>query len=288
MYGAFRLAILAARVIPRRVSYAIAMGLGILAYYAWRGGRRRSVQNLTHVTGGDVARARRLARRSFGLYLVYLVDFFRFFGTPSGEIERRSDIAESLWTWVEERRQGRGIVFMTLHFGNWDLGAAVMALQGFPISAIADEFSNRRVNELVRGSREYLGMKIIPVGRVGPGILRALQNNDVVAMLVDIPDGEHGVEVEFFGSTIRVPDGPARIALRAGSSVVAVTLPRPGRWSDRVTADVAAVAFEPTGDREHDVQALMQEVFRHLEGLVRRHPEQWYIFRNLWVADRTR
>src|SRR5690606_4906571 len=122
--------------------------------------------------------------------------------------------------------------------------------------------------------------------RVGPGILRALRNDDVVAMLVDIPQPEGGVRVEFFGSTISVPDGPARIALRAGSSVVAATLPRLARWSDQVGADIAPVTFHPTGDAERDVQALTQQVFHALEGLVRQHPEQWYIFRNLWLADR--
>ncbi len=286
LYLAFRVAIFLTRVVPLRVSYAVGRAVGIAGYYAWPGGRRRSVQNMLRVTGGDLREARRLARRSFANYVVYLVDFFRFFSTDAREVQRRAVVPEPVWDRLRQERRGSGIVFMTMHFGNWDLGAAILALQGFPISAIADEFKNSRLNRLIMGSREHLGMKVIPVGRVGPGIMRALRNDDVVAMLVDIPQPEGGVQVEFFGSTISVPDGPARIALRAGSSVVAATLPRLARWGDQVGADIAPVAFQPTGDAERDVQALTQQVFHALEGLVRRHPEQWYIFRNLWLADR--
>ncbi|MEX1021565.1 MAG: lysophospholipid acyltransferase family protein [Dehalococcoidia bacterium] len=285
-YGAFRATIFVLRGIPLRISYGIARGAGALAYYAWPGGRRRCIQNMRRVAGGDARRARSLARRSFGNYLVYLVDFFRFFGTDAREVDRRVTYAPDLWERLRDRRRGKGIVFMTIHLGNWDMGAALLARNGFPISAIADEFPNERLNRFVIGSREHLGMKVIPAGRMGPGILRALANDDVVAMLVDVPQREGGVAVEFFGATVRVPDGPARIALRAGSSVVAATVPRVTRWSDRVAAVIAPVEFTPTGEQERDVQALTQAVFRNLEDLVRRDPAQWYIFRNLWVADR--
>jgi len=45
------------------------------------------------------------------------------------------------------------------------------------------------------------------------------------------------------------------------------------------------VSYEPTGDTDHDVRALTQAIFTALEAMVRRHPEQWYIFRSLWVDE---
>lgn len=288
LFLAFRAAVLLSRVVPLRVSYAIARGAGLLAYFAWAGGRRRCIQNMLRVVDGDQRAARRAARRSFSNYVVYLVDFFRFFSTNAEDITRRVAIDEQMWGRLREHRSGRGIVFLTIHFGNWDLGAAVLALNGFPISAIADRFRNERMDRLIMASREHLGMRVIPAGRTGPGIVRALRSNDVVAMLVDIPQMDDGVHVQFFGDTISVPAGPARIALRAGSSVVAAVLPRLRRWSDEVGVEFAPVRYEATGDTDHDVQALTQQVFAYLEGVVRRHPDQWYIFRNLWVADAAR
>ena len=286
MYVAFRFGALLTRAIPLRVSYAVARGAGWLAYLVWAGGRRRCVANMLRVTGGDAAEARRLARQSFGNYLVYLVDFVRFLRTDAAEVNRR--VAWDGWAGLQAERRGNGIVFVTMHFGNWDLGAAILAQKGFPISVIADTFENEPVNRLVIGSREHLGMKVIPAERMGPGILRALRGNNVVAVLIDIPQPSDGVEVEFFGERIAVPDGPARIALRAGASVMAATLPRVDPWGDTVTVDVAPVPFTPSGDQEADVRGLTQAVFRQLEQFVRRDPSQWYIFRSLWVADLAR
>ena len=271
-------------VIPLRVSYALARSGGCAAYWLWRGGRRRCIDNMRHVTGGDEHAARGYARQSFGNYAVFLIDFLRSMRTTPEAARDR--VTFENWDELECLRSGNGIVFVTMHLGNWDLGASALALAAFPLTAVADSFNNPRVDQFVRASREHLGMTVLPASRMGTGILRALRRNDVVALLADVPaPAGRGIEVDFFGDAIRVHDGIARIALRTGASVVAATLPREDPWSDRVEAWIEPVAFEPTGDSERDVQVLTQAIFERLESLVRRHPDQWYIFRHLWTAD---
>ncbi|MDA1003178.1 MAG: lysophospholipid acyltransferase family protein [Chloroflexi bacterium] len=282
-YLAFRTATLIAGVLPVAVSYALARAVGTLAYLAWTGGRKRCTDNMRHVAGGDERLARRYARRSFANYAVYIVDFFRLPSASAAEIEALVDFDG--WDTIEQRRSGQGVVFVTMHFGNWDLGAAILGVSGIPVAVIADRFANPRLNDLILGTRERLGLTIIRADRVGPGILRALRRNEIVAVLADIPEHERPVEVEFFGATIAVSDGPARIALRAGSSVVTATVRRINPWSARVTGHLAPVAFEPSGETDRDVRELTQALFSHLEQHVRRDPTQWYIFRHLWVAD---
>ncbi len=286
LYLAFRAASLVLRLLPIRVGYAVARAGGTAAYAAWPGGRRRCIDNMRHVSGGDERLARRYARRSFANYAVYLVDFLRLASTTPDEVRQRVLFDE--WDTLQACRSGHGIVFVTMHFGSWDLGAAILALNGFPIAVIADRFRNERLNRLVLGSREHLGMTIIPADRMGPGILRALRRNDVVAVLADIPAPERGVKVEFFGGTVAVSDGPARLALRTGASVVVGALPRIARWTDRVAGVIAPVAFTATGETEADVRTLTQAIFAHMEQVIRRYPDQWYIFRHLWVADAAR
>ena len=281
-YIAFQIGALLARYTPLAVSYAIARAIGVLTFYAWPGGRRRCIQNMLHVTGGDMRRAQRLARTSFANYLVYLVDFFRLTMAEPHEIGGR--VRFDRWHEIETERRGNGVIFVTVHFGNWDLGAAALAQQGFPVLAIADTLPDARVDRRVRASREHIGLHLIPVGRAGPGMLRALRENSVLAILIDIPT-PGGIEVEFFGAPVAVSDGPARIALRAGASVMAAVLPRLSPWSDTVGAEVVTIHYEPTGDTERDVLGLTQALFRQFEAFIRLHPEQWYIFRNLWPGD---
>lgn len=273
-----------ANIVPLRVSYAVARAAGTLTYWVWAGGRRRCIANMRHVTGGDEALARHYARRSLGNYAVFLIDFLRSMHSTPEDTRRR--VIFDRWQDLEALRDGNGIVFVTMHVGNWDLGAAALALEGFPITVVADSFDNPRVDRLVRDSREHLGMTVLAANRMGPGIVRALRRNEVIAALADVPAPEGGgVDVEFFGDTIRVHDGIARIALRTGASVVAATLPRHAPWSDRVEGLIEPVPFDPTGDADVDVQALTQAIFNRLEGMVRQQPDQWYIFRHLWTGD---
>ena len=273
-----------ANALPLRVSYTLARGAGTAAYWLWFGGRRRCAANMLHVTAGDEGLAKRYARQSFGNYAVFLIDFLRSMKSTPEDTRRRVIFDD--WDQLHAQRSGHGIFFVTMHLGNWDLGAAALALAGFPITVVADSFNNPRVDELVRSSREHLGMTVLAAERMGPGILRALRRNDVIAALADVPARNGaGVEVQFFGETIRVHDGIARIALRTGASVVVGTLPRQHPWHDDVEAWIEPVPFTATGDRDDDVQALTQAIFDRLETMVRRRPDQWYIFRHLWTAD---
>ncbi len=274
---------LAARRLPLKVSYAIARGGGNVAYWLWPGGRRRCQEHMLRVCSGDRRAARRAARRSFGNYGLFLVDFLRQLTASPDETAARLRFSE--WQRIHDLRSGNGIVFVTMHFGNWELGAAALALAGFGVSVVADQFGSPALNELVQRSRRHLGMTVIPSGRVGPGVLRALRRNDALASLADVPPAEgQGVAVDFCGARLLVPDGAARLALHAGAPVVVALLPRRRPWSEVVEAWIEPIAFTPSGQTEEDAGRLTQEIFRRLEGLVRRAPEQWYIFRRLPLA----
>jgi len=285
LYWAFIIGTTLARVVPVRLSYAIARLVGYGVYYAWPGGRRRCVQNMRHVTGGDEAAARRVARASLANYVVYLVDFFRLTSSTRSALDARAR-SES-WERGARERTGNGIVVMTMHFGNWDMGATLIARSGVPVTAIADRLANARVNDFVVASRRHLGMTIVPADRMGPALMRALRRDEAVAVVVDVPTPA-GIPVTFFGETILVPDGAARIALRSGALIVAGLVRRVQPWAEDVEADASIIPFTPTGDTDADVRALTQTVFTHFEDGIRRYPEQWYVFRNLWPADAAR
>jgi lauroyl/myristoyl acyltransferase len=237
---------------------------------------------MLHVTGGDLALARQYARASFAHYGTYLIDFLRVGTLTRESIAHAIDFDD--WALLEGARAGQGIVFVTLHFGNWDLAGAAIA-QHMPLTVIADTFGNPALDRVVVSARRRLGMEIIAAERPGPEVLRALGRNNVLAALADIPRREGGVRVEFFGAPLDAPDGIARIALRAGAAVIVGGAWRKTPLATRYDAAVEAVEYRPTGDRVADVQGLTQAMMHALERLVRRAPDQWYIFRSLWPED---
>ena len=177
----------------------------------------------------------------------------------------------------------RGVIGITLHFGNWDMGAAGLAAYGYPVNVIAETFPYPRMNALVQGSRRHLGMKVVPIQKLGPGIIRALRRGEILALLIDVPEPGGTVSVDFFGAPIEVPAGPARIALRTGARVMPAVLLRVRGEEDKIRPIVDFdLKYEKTGDEEEDVRRLTQQIMSSLERLIRHDPDQWFIFHPLW------
>ena len=285
VYWCFRLIIFLGRLVPTRVGYVVAPIIADVCYIFYRGGRRGLYENLGRVLGTSDRRVLgRVARRSLRNFSKYVVDFIHFYVMTPEDIRRRiifNDF-ERLNAAVAE---GRGIIFVTLHFGNWDMGAAGLAAYGYPVDAIAETFELPRMNELVQGYRRQLGVNIIPMERIGPGVLRALRRGHILALLIDVPAPGPSVAVDFFGARAEVPAGPARLALRTGARVIPAVLARePGR--DEIIRPILDfdLHFEPTGDEERDVRELTQQIMSSLERFIRQYPDQWFMFRPMWPA----
>lgn len=285
VYWLFRLTILVMRPFPLRVGYAIAAAVASICYYFFRRHRRALNDNLARVLASDDRRyIDRLARRAFRNFGRYVVDFIHFPAVSRDEIRGR--VAFDQWEDLNEvARSGRGVVIVTLHFGNWDLGAAALAAYDYPINAIVDTFRYPAMDRLVRGSREKLGMKVIPMNRVGPRVFRALRRAEMLAMLVDVPAPEFTITVPFFGAPAEVSSAPARIALRTGAWVVPAVVVR-GPEDPTVIRPIIDVSlrYQPTGNEEEDVRNLTALVMASLERNIRRYPDQWFIFRRVWNA----
>ncbi|HEY8489551.1 MAG TPA: lysophospholipid acyltransferase family protein [Dehalococcoidia bacterium] len=270
--------------LPLRLAYLIASLLGDCAYYVWREGRLSAKANMARVLRAQDARAvSRAARQSFRNYLKYLVDFMRFPRLSSQEVRER--VLYDEWHHLDRAlEQGKGIILVTAHFGNWDLGAAAVAARGYKLNVIAESFSYPPLNQEIQGARAKLGMNIIPLERAGVSMIRALRRNELLALLIDRPAPGNGVTVTFFGEPVSVPAGPARLALRTGAKVIPVVLARARGFSDRVLGILdPTIDFEPSGDEARDIASLTGRIMASLERMMARYPEQWYMFRRLWT-----
>jgi len=286
VYWIFRLIIFIGRPFPVRVGYFVAPIIADICYLFYGSGRRALYQNLSRVLGTSDRRVLgRVARRSIRNFSKYVVDFIHFYTMSPEDIRRRIvfDDFERVDAAVAE---GKGIIFVTLHFGNWDMGAAGLAVYGYPVDAIAETFELPQMNDLVQGYRRHLGVNIIPMERVGPGVLRALRRGDILALLIDVPAPGASVEVEFFGALAEVAAGPARLALRTGARVIPAVLARePGH--DELIRPILDfdVRFQPSGNEEQDVRELTQQTMSSLERFIRQYPDQWFMFRPMWPAS---
>lgn len=282
-YWVIRLCGFLAAVLPMWVSYAIGQGLGLLVYFAWGALRNRTIANMRRVLGEGTEEEplRRTARAAVLNYFKYLVEFLRFPSLAGEDIERLID--SSGWENVDRALQGgKGAIFISVHLGNWDIAGAMIAQQGYPTNIVVESFKPERLNRLIQHHRLEKGIKIIPLEGGARQMLRALRQNEVLCLLIDRPVGSAGVVVEFCGGFIRIPAGAATLALKTGAKLL------PGylvRRPDNTFVGTIAPPIEPvsTGDGVRDVQVITQKMMKALETWVKQYPEQWHMFRPMWV-----
>jgi KDO2-lipid IV(A) lauroyltransferase len=263
------------------------------SYLGWRSKRIVTQQNMAQVTGLPVhdPRVRYLAYASWRNYGRYAADFLSFAHVDASMIEPRTlDLTRGAGGWLEYVKQalqsGRGALFVTSHFGNWDMAGAMMA-RHVRISAVAETFSDQKLNELVQNQRREKGIEIIPMESSARRILRALHGNQFVGIVFDrpMPVGE-GIPVRFFGRKTYVPAGTATLAIKSGAAIM------PGYFWYGHHNHFYIRAFPPIFPRQAkgeeqagEVARLTQYLFDTMEEVVREWPTQWYMFRPFWPLE---
>jgi KDO2-lipid IV(A) lauroyltransferase len=276
--GTFIMGFVPASVAYRLVAWTTPLVLQLFA----RGYLRRATDNMRQVLGphADPRDARKLTLEAFANYARYMVDLVRL-----PHIQPR-ELIESIridgWEHVETAYTlGKGVVFATGHIGNWDMAGAAFAARGRPVSALVETLKPARWNERVQRTRDAAGVKAIPIENGLREMLAALRKQEGLAVLVDRPLESEGVAVTFFGKPTRVPGGAATLALRTGSPVVPAALVRdPGGHGY-----LAHIGPPIVGQKGDDASQVMQRIMSWLEGIIRRYPDQWFMFRQMWPSS---
>ncbi len=286
LYWLWRLGMLLVGLVPRRLSHAAAGWLGTAGYYLMPRRRRIAQNNFSHVLhqSSDHAQVRRVARESFRNYARLLRDVMIYPSMPHAEIESRVTFLQPEY-FEQAIARGKGTLVVTAHYGNMDIASAMVAMRFKPITLISETLKPRPLMDYIVQMRRKNNVLMYEYDRAPRRVLEALRRNEFVGMMMDVGVTHHfdlqTVELDFFGARTRFIAGPAQVALLTGATIiVGSTYNGPDA---RVFVDVTEPYIAtPTGDRARDMQIIMQEVGRRLEQLIRKRPEQWYIFRPMW------
>ncbi|MCX8156320.1 MAG: lysophospholipid acyltransferase family protein [Verrucomicrobiae bacterium] len=279
---AWRTGRLAARRLPRRAALGLARVMGT-AWWAVVPQRRRAVvANLLPVTGSLPA-ARRCARRLFAEFACKLVDLWRF---ESG-LDTAGLFAE-LQGWehvLTVQKEGRGMLLVSPHLGNWELGAPLLASRGVKLTVITRS-EPAGLTPLREKARAQWGIQTVVVGDGAFGfveVIRHLENGACVALLVDRPAPESAVTVQLFGRPFAASVAPAELARASGCAILPTTIVRTPAGYRGMAA--LPVPYERAALRHPEArQALTQRIMDVLAPVIAAHPEQWFHFAPLWPS----
>jgi len=281
-FWAWRVGAALAQRLPESVSYPAAVVGGEIAYLVWITRRRIAKENFAVVLDlpahhRDVAR---VARRSFRNFAKYLLEIMRFPRLNDGDLERKViDDPRSRAHLREARAHGRGLIFVSMHIGNFEMGGARIADE-MPLNVIADELENQRLMDLLVTNRLHHNVKLLPSEGAVRQVLQALRRNEMVGLMMDLGPRAHElghVEATFFDRRTKFPTAAANLARVSGAPIVVAAVMR---QRDNTFRGIALQPIFVAGKQEieHATQAIVQS----LEQLVRTDPDQWYMFRPMW------
>ncbi len=285
MYALYRTGYFIAMTFPLPISYGLARIVAGLCYYACAKDRRAIIENIRTITGGRETpkRLRGMAKEVYRNFAGYLVDFFRFSKIDKKYVERFVKF-EGIQYLDEALKHGKGVIALSAHIGNWELGGAVLGAIGYPVSAVALTHSDKRIDDFF--TRQRLAGKMRPI-QIGPSLkecYRVLKSNQVLGLLGDRDFTNNGLTADFFGKPTLFPRGPSVFAYRLGAPLVPTLVTRQPDNTFRMSFEPPIYADQGKPEEEA-VGELARKCAGIIESYVKKYPTQWYIFRDMWKKD---
>lgn len=268
--------------LPRPLARGVGILIGGLVYHLHPRLRRVGLRNLELAFPKKPPKERRKILRavyvSLGRLLAEVCLFPRYTQANASQVAVYQGFEN--FEAAEERR--RGVLFLTGHFGGWEIGSFFHSLMGHPMQIVVRPLDNPYVDALVARYRGLHGNTMIGKQEFARGLIAAVRANATVGILMDTNmTPPQGVFVDFFGIPACTASGLARVALHTGAAVVpAFTIWDPVLRKYRVEFD-RAMDLVRTGDNEADTVANTALFTKVIEEYVNRYPDQW-----LWVHRR--
>ncbi|HXJ56161.1 MAG TPA: lysophospholipid acyltransferase family protein [Verrucomicrobiae bacterium] len=256
------------------------------AYWLACASRRRVVfQNVLPALHGDQQAAAITTRELFQQFALKLTDLWRY---ESGLAIY--DLFHNLTGWEhfqQAQAHGRGVLILTIHLGNWEFGAPLLTERGVKLQVITGPEPQAELTAVRQSARARWGIETLALGGdpfAAVQVIRRLEANNAVALLMDRPPAPTAVRVKLFGQPIDASISAAELARASGCALLPVYLPRAIRG---YTAQILPeIPYERPALRDRQARLdLTQRILAAFEPAIRLYLNQWYHFVPIWPSE---
>src|SRR3954469_22618787 len=226
----WKVAVAVARRLPHFLLCRLSGHAGKL-YWLFCPSRRRVVfKNVLPALYGDARAARITTRELFQQFGIKLADLWRY---ESGLSIYNLFHSLNGWEHFEvAQKRGRGVLLVTIHLGNWEFGAPLLTQRGVKLQVITLAEPQARLTEIRQAARARWGIETLALGDnpfAAVEIIRRLEENNAIALLMDRPPSQTAVPVTLFGRRFSASISAAELARASGCAILPVYLPRTSR-----------------------------------------------------------
>ena len=256
---------------------AFGRALGSLGWKLARRDRRRTLEHLSIAFPGQAAtELARLGRASFRHFGAMLAECLWLRSRGPEEVSRRVEIVG--WEEVERlRSEGRPILMVSAHCGNWEMLHAAVNARGLGMAVVVREVEEGVLQRLLQDLRTRFGTPTILRGTrsAGRALLRSIRSGGALGIMLDQDTNVDGVWVSFFGKPAWTAVGAAEIAARGNVGTIPAFIERRPDGSHRLS-------IERELELPPDPVAATQAMTACIESQIRRVPEQWVWMHRRW------
>lgn len=270
--------------LPETPGRALAVGIGLASWHAWRSERRRLEDCVNRVyfrlNRPLPAPVHDIVRQAFVHYALVGYELLIFPRLTAAELAQKVTLhnTENISAALEK---GRGVIMTLPHIGNWELLGAALAHAGYPLHSFFLAQKEDELGGLLDHFRGYSGITLYDRDRGGIKALKALRHGNILGMIADQDGANNGVYMNFLGHWISMPAGPANWSLKTGATLMPLYALRQGNSAHYDGYMLPAIESRETGTHSQQVIARTLRLSRWMEELILRHPQQY-----LWFYDR--
>ena len=257
------------------------------AYWLGCPGRRRVVlENLLPALHGDRQAAGITTRELFQQFAFKIADLWRYESGLS-----IYNLFHDLTGWEHLQKaqdKKRGVLLLTVHLGNWEFGAPLLTQRGVKLQVITLAEPQARLTEIRQAARARWGIETLALGDdpfASIEIIRRLEENQAVALLMDRPPAATSARVTLFDKPFLASLSAAELARASGCALLPVYLPRTRQGYVAHILPEISYDRRALGNREARTR-LTQQIMSAFEPAIRLYLNQWYHFVPIWPGEK--
>ncbi|MCK5186078.1 MAG: lysophospholipid acyltransferase family protein [Deltaproteobacteria bacterium] len=272
------------RLLPLNISMLLGKSIANVFYLIDRKHRKIAYENLRNAYGEELSdfQKRKIIRRCYQHLASVAIDFVKLPRKINRSNWKKHFEVEGLEFARNARKEGKGIIFVSGHIGNWEVLGCAMDFIFYPMHSIAKHMKNPFIDRSYKKLREYAGQKVIFTRNASRAMLKALKNNEMLGVLVDQNSRKNSIFVDFFGQKAATTRGVATLSLKTGAPIIMLFSRRiDGRYRFKISFS-KPIQIENTGDLEKDILSLTQKYTTIIESRIREHPHEWLWMHRRW------
>ena len=271
------------RITPRGLMHFFAKGLAFFIYALDSKHKKIAMVNLDLAYGDTLSEEERkeIVKACYVNLVLMLVDFVKNQGISREALLKKVTFKnEKVLT--NALAEGKKVILMTGHYGNWELVALSIAAKFGDMTIIGRDLDASNMNMILKQNREQFGIELIDKKGAMKSMISVLKNGRMLGLLVDQNTSENeGLLVDFFGKPVRHTPSAAILGRRFDALIIPVFITTDDHVGYTLTF-YEPIVTDKTENKDEDILRSVQQQAKTTEEVIRKKPEEWFWLHKRW------